>query len=102
MAGVVGYVRKEVTLRAEESISINSPDVSVIMIAGTGTTMIGTAVFGLGYGVVEGAIKVVSNTTVVVSIGTGSGLVVTKQQWGGSLITNKDTKTHDFILITIR
>ena len=98
----VGYVRKTVTLRAEESISINSPDVGVIMILGTGTTMTGSAVFGLGYGVAEESINVVSNTSGVVSLGTGSGLVVTKQQWGGSLITNKDTKTHDFMLITIR
>ena len=102
MAGHVGYVRKAVTLRAEESISINSPDVGVIMILGTGTTMTGAAVFGLGYGVAEESISVISNTSGVISIGTGSGLVITKEQWGGSLVINKDTKTHDFMLITIR
>ena len=102
VAALEGYVRKEVTLLSGESINISFSDVAVIMIIGTGQTMTGAAVFGLGYGVPEGAIKVISNTTGVVSIGTGSGLVVTKQQWGGSLITNKNTKTHDFILITIR
>lgn len=102
MAALEGYVRKEVTLLSGESINISLPDVVVLMIIGTGQTMTGAAVFGLGYGVPEGSINVVSNTTNVVSLGTGSGLVVTKQQWGGSLITNKDTKTHDFILITIR
>lgn len=102
MAGRIGYERKIVTLQSEDSVSINRSDIGIIMIFGTGSTMTGSAILAVGYGVAETSINIISSVASIVSIGTGSGLVVTKQQWGGSLITNKDTKTHEFALITMR
>lgn len=102
VAGLTGCVlTKKYILNPGGIIQIDSR-VSLLIITSEGGTYTGSTILNIGYGVAEDQIRVLSNTSVTVGVGSGHLLCVRREsQWGDITITNEDTIPHSFSITIV-
>ena len=102
MAGLTGCVlTKKYILNPVGIIQIDSR-VSLLIITPEGGTYTGSTILNIGYGVAEDQIRVLSNTSVTVGVGSDYLLCVRREsQWEDITITNKDTIQHSFSITIV-
>ena len=83
-----------------EKIIINN-HASTIIITSKGNTFVGSFIMNVGYGTDQSKIDVLSDTTNIIGVESNKAIIITKERWGNTVITNNDSKTHIIYVTTI-